>query len=182
MSKFSQLGAGKQERQKNALFALQQWLRTLYQQKLATYDDDGVVRLSADVARRFTLGVVGEDLFIALQQEELGWASAMPWQYAAVYSGKRDLHLIAAPMEIDLVDTAPFGLSFQMTSVAEATSLTTYGMLGLRGFASGIQCQTLPLVTRMPFATFPIYLLAESVAIFDAGNKNPSPPSGRGGT
>lgn len=161
-------------RQELALKSIQEWLKSLYRNNLANFDDKGVVRISETVARRFSLGIINDDVFVAIGDEEMIWAKDMPWEYAAVYEGKKDLHLVCLPIELGDIVTAPFGMSFAMKSVAEAASLTTYGTLQLRSVGPGQKKESNPLVSRLPFAKLPIFMLGEDEAIFEAVARIPA--------
>jgi hypothetical protein len=151
---------------------LQNWLLGLYKNNLAKYDEDGIIRLSPEIARRFSLGIVKEDIFIALQETEYTWATNMNWQYAAVYQGKKDLHLIAESNIIDSIESSPFAMSFEMKSAYDALALTTYGKMQLRTFGTNSFKNSKTQVSRIPFAEFPIYLLEDNESIFEIGLAN----------
>lgn len=164
------------ERHHRAYIGVRQWLDSLYRKNLA-WSDQGVVRVNEAVAKRFSLGKykdptsLDEDIFIAMRQEEMAWAADMPWEYAAVYRGKKDLYLVASSIEVDGAVTPPFGLSFQLPSVGDASMLTTYGKLQLRRFAIGSEHYDSVLVTRASFSEMPVHLLDENDTVFDVGVK-----------
>jgi hypothetical protein len=165
-----------------ALIGLQQWLLRLYSAQLAKYDEQGVVHVVPEVARRFGLGVVDDNAFIAFEKDESGWASKMPWEYAAIYQGKRDLYLVASPLEFIDGATPPFGLSFEMRSVVEAQALHSYGILELRRSLVNISdARQTRIISREAFAELPIYLLEEGEPIFGASEKRQNRASHQGG-
>lgn len=172
------------DQQGRCLVALQHWLSTLYSHQLAKYSEDGVVHVSHEVAGRFSIGTVDESVFLAVQQIEMRWVEGMPWEYAAVYRGKKEIYLVASPIEIDGADTPPFGLSFEMQSVIEAEALYSYGMLELRrSLATVADSKKSRILERTAFAEMPILLLDEDAPLFASGSTKKTVKAGaRSGT
>lgn len=166
-----------------ALMGLQQWLLRLYSMQLARYDDQGVVHVAPEVARRFGMGVVDDNAFVAFEKDECRWATHMPWEYAAIYQGKRDLYLVASPLEFTDGQTPPFGLSFEMRSIVEAQALHSYGILELRRSISTVPSSTRQtrIISRDAFAELPIYLLEQDEPVFGISERRQARASHGGG-
>lgn len=169
------------EQQRSAYNNAQVWLQSLLHKRLAYFDDDGVARVNESIASRFSLGLYDEDIFIAMRAEEASWAEDMPWQYAAIYRGKRDLYLVSSRIETEHGLTEPFGLSFQLRSISETSSLSAYDSIQLRRFARGIDHFQKTMVSRLPFAKMPIIILDDNQSVFDVNFKPKSKFDSRGG-
>jgi len=159
------------ELHRHAYSEAQKWLESLCQKKLAQYDDEGIAHVNESVAARFSLGLHEENIFIAMRREESDWAEGMQWEYAAIYRGKKNLYFVASPVEMEFGISAPFGLSFQLSSVSEAASLAAYESIQMRRFAKGIDYFQKSMVSRFPFAEIPVLILEENQSIFDVNSK-----------
>jgi hypothetical protein len=168
------------EEQRRAYSNAQSWLGALCQRRLAWYDDQGVARVNESVAARFSLGLHDEKIFIAMRDEEALWAEGMPWEYAAIYRGKKDLYIVSSPVETESGLSDPFGLSFQLRSISESASLAAYDSMQMRRFARGIDNFQRIMVARLPFATMPIIVLEENQSVFDANIRPKSKLNSRG--
>jgi hypothetical protein len=175
-------GAGYDMDVQTGLVSMQQWLANLYSNRLANYDDQGVVHIAPEVAHRFALGQVDRTVFLSIQRTEIPWAARMPWDYAAIYRGKKDLYLVISSIDIDGGETPPFGLSFALASVADAEMLSAFGSIELRRcigkVESGFHTQ---VIDRNAFAELPILILDEGEPIFQAGTKRTAKIVARGG-
>lgn len=165
------------------LTALQQWLGSLYRERVAFYDEEGIVRLSHTVAGRFGLGYLRGSVFVSLPLIEVRWARLMPWSYAAIREGLPDLFLVSAPIELDAGYTPPFGVSFSMESVARARAVANFSRLDLRNLVS-TPGQEKWIVSRTPFAHMPILLLERDANVFQpnllAVRRNSEQPRNQG--
>lgn len=150
------------------LYRLQQWLVHLYRRHLAYQDQEGVVCILPEVAQRFGLGFKDDSAFIAMPPTEVGWAETLDWSHAAMREGRPTLFLVAEPVEIDGVDTPPFGLSFVVPSYSRASALQEHAELELRGF---VQREVRWAVSPTPFAAMPLIVVDEDTNVFEAMQK-----------
>lgn len=149
-----------------ALFRLQKWLIEMYRRKYAHEDDEGVVHLNDEVSARFALGFARQDAFLVMPELEAGWASLIPWQYAAMREGEPCVYLVTMPIVIDGAATPDFGVSFQIPDLARAQALSVRPNLQLRRYK---QVGAGWSVDPEHFAEMPVLLLGQGAPIFNSG-------------
>ena len=152
----------------DCLFKLQEWLIELYRRQLAYQDEHGVIVIHPSVAQRFALGLVNDRAFVVMPDLEVQWAARMQWSHAAMRAGKPTLYLVSEPLEIDGVETPPFGMSFIVAGAPRASALQRHAELELRNFVqSGEQWGVSP----SPFACMPLIIVDEDDNVFEARQK-----------
>ncbi|EFX60304.1 hypothetical protein DAPPUDRAFT_124625 [Daphnia pulex] len=107
---------------------------------------------------RFALGLpVNQTAFVVMPDLEAGWASLMPWDYAAMREGEPSLYLVTQPLTIDGVETPDFGVSFHIPDFAKAQALSTREILQLRRYKGTARGWS---VDSAHFAEMPLRLLS----------------------
>lgn len=149
-----------------AMFRLQQWLTEMYRLKYARQDDEGVVCINEAVSARFALGLPPQVAFVVMPDLEAGWASLIPWDYAAMREGEPNLYLVTAAMMLDGEEMPDFGISFQIPDFAKANALCAREKLQLRRY---MQTASGWAVDQTHFAEMPIVLLSSDHPIFNSG-------------
>ena len=156
----------------NGINYLRNWLLHLHRQGRAEIDDDGVVLLDSLSSSKFGIGQTGSAVFLAFPPDTANWAHHVPWDYAAIRRGRRDLNLVASIRPIDLGMTgnhAPsFAMSFTLPSIADITTVYTYGQLQLRRLSLGHMHLTESVVERESFSTIQVHMLENDQSVFDA--------------
>lgn len=158
-----------QQRIGRALFLLQQWLIEMHRRNFAHADDEGVVHLNAEVSARFALGLpVNQTAFVVMPDLEAGWASLIPWDYAAMREGEPSLYLVTHPLTIDGVETPDFGISFHIPDFAKAQALSTRETLQLRRYKETVRGWS---VDPVHFAEMPLKLLSSKAPVMGRSQK-----------
>jgi hypothetical protein len=161
-------------RPEEALAALQSWLSFLYREGLARYDDEqGAVRVGPEVSGQFAVGRIGQRPFLVFPGQEAAWSMLMPWEYAAVHRGRRDLYLVASPMMVGAGRgrTPAFGLGFELSNSTKTLAIAAAGTLDLRFHTArgngqptdrqGTSPLSIATVSSNAFASVPVRMLED---------------------
>lgn len=161
------------------LLDLQAWLHALYSSGHAIYDELGIVRLDRHAGSRFTLGYLNNEAFIGFGRDELKWARLIPWEYAATYRGKKELNLVARPLETEQDPTPPLAISFELDKISDALTLAAHGCVFLRQISAENNRDL--LVTKSHFGQIPVVMLERDENLFETGQRNANKARAKGG-
>lgn len=151
-----------------ALFRLQEWLMEMYRRDFAQLDDEGVVKINAQVSSRFALGLPPNLAFVVMPDLEAGWACLMPWHQAVMRDGLATLYLVLASITIDEQRAPEFGISFDIPDFAKAKALTMRSELQLRRY---LQTDSNWSVDVSHFAQMPIVHVSQYAPILTPSQK-----------